>query len=215
MTEQVNVEELWAKTRQMLEQGDINPPLWEAAATVQPITLDEDTLVLGLPAVQMRHASYLETAINKSRLQQILESLTGQRLDLRVIEGTTAQDWERIKQRQQISVDATVARVRAQAAGRGTVATWQEGAKQVAEMLSGTRARARSIDLAQLLVKTLPQIWEIEQTARQQDPDNEDVHSQQLDRIVERVATYCNLPAPVVALEYLRYRSAKDKAKKT
>lgn len=212
MNGEVNVEELWERTRQQLEQGDINRPLWEAAAAARAIALDENNVILALPASEMRHASYLETAINKSRIQQILESLTGRRLDLRVIEGRTAEDWARIKQREQAATDTTATRLRARAASQTTLDTWQVGGRQVAEMLSGTRARARSIGLAQLLLKVLPTIWETEQEARQQDSDNEDLHNQQLDRILERVATYCNLPAPVVALEYLRYRSAKDKA---
>ena len=75
MSEEVNVKELWEQTRQMLHEGPINRALWDAAATIQPITIDQDTLILGLTAGQIQHASYLETAINKSRLQQILQTL--------------------------------------------------------------------------------------------------------------------------------------------
>jgi len=211
MTEQIAVEKLWEQTRQMLQEGPANPPLWDAAAAVQPITVDQNTVVLGLPAGQMRHASYLETAVNKSSIQQILKSLTGQDLDVRVITGTTQQDWQRLKQREQASMDTTTTAARAQVAGQAAVNVWREAGQQVINIFTGTRARAHSIHLAQLLVKALPLIWETEQQARLQAPEAEEVHSQQLDRILERVATYCNLPPPVVALEYLRYRSAKDK----
>ena len=211
MSEEVNVKELWEQTRQMLHEGPVNRALWDAAATVQPITIDQDTLILGLTAGQMQHASYLETAINKSRLQQILQTLTGRHLDLRVITGTAYDDWNRLKQREQASMDTTTATARARVAGQTIVNTWRDGAQEVINIFAGTRARARSIHLAQLLIKALPLIWEVEQRARQQDPEAEELHSQQLDRILERVATYCNLPPPVVALEYLRYRSAKSK----
>ncbi len=211
MTEEISAEELWEETRHALQQGDINRPLWEAAAAVRPITVDQDTLILGLPPAERQHASYLETAVNKSRIQQIFESLVGRRLDLRVISGTTEQDWERLRQREQGSMDATAARARAQVTGRGALNAWREGGQEVSALLKGTRARAGSMHLAQSLIKALPLIWQTEQEARQQEAAAEDMHSQQLDSILERVATYCNLPAPVVALEYLRYRSAKDK----
>lgn len=211
MTEEINVEQLWQATRQMLQEGEVNRPLWEAAAAVRPITVDQDTVILGLEASQMQHASYLETAVNKSRIQQIFESLVGRRLDLRVIPGTTQQAWERLKQREQDSIDTTAARARVHIAGQAALNVWREGSQEVGVLLKGTRAQARSMQLAQSLIKALPLIWQTEQKARQQEPEAEELHSQQLDRVLERVATYCNLPPPVVALEYLRYRSARDK----
>ncbi len=211
MTEELDVQQLWQQAQDMLRAGEINRALWDAAAAVQPITIDADTLILGLPSGQMQHASYLETAANKTRLQQILESLAGRRLDLRVISGTTQEAWQRLQQREQAVAETTVSAARTRAAGQTAINIWREGGQQINQIFTGARARARSIDLAQLLTQALPLIWETEQKARQQDPEAQDLHSRQLDRILDRIATYCNVPGPVVALEYLRYRSAQDK----
>ena len=53
-------------------------------------------------------------------------------------------------------------------------------------------------------------IEKCEQAAREEAPDDDELHDQQVNRIVDRIATYCNVSATVVALEYLRYCREQD-----
>ena len=172
--------------------------------------IDDDTVVVGLQPAQMRFGSYIETGRNKAQLQQLLAQISGRHLDVRVIEGTTVAHWERIKQRESAGMQAATADVRARTAQKDARAIWNGGAEQIYEIFTGTRARARGTDLARLMGKSVVAMREVERAARQETPDDDELHSQQLNRIIDRVATYCSVPSTIVALEYLHYCEQQD-----
>jgi len=207
----VDIQQLWQEVNQLLREGAVNRPLWDAVATAQPLVLDGDTLVLGLTPQNMRHASYLETDINRARVRQILHARTGRNLDITVIEGTEAGDWERTKERKKAEEERTIGAIRRRASYRGAEAVWGQANEQLSEIFSGSRARAYATVKARLLVKTFPGILAAEQKARQEDPGADDAHQRYLNRLIDRVATYTDVPATVVALEYLRYAAYKQK----
>ena len=205
MTEELEAQQLWDQMCKGLHEGDLNPPLWEAVDAVSAVVVDGDTLIVGIEPARMQHASYIETTRNKAIVQDALEQASGRRLDVRVISGRTAADWERVKAREAASVETATAQMRVTTAQRGARDLWREGAEEVFEIFTGTRARARGTDLARLMLEAVAAMYEVEQTARKETSGDEELHSQQLNRIIDRVATYCSVPPPIVALEYLRY----------
>lgn len=210
MAEELDVGELWRQMVALLHKGDMNPQLWEAVDAVRPLTVDEDTVVVGLEPAQMRFGSYIETGRNKALLQQLLEQVSGRHLDVRVIAGTTVERWERIKQRESAGMQAVTADARTRTTQKGARAIWSGGAEQIYEIFTGTRARARGTDLARLMGKSVVAMREVERAARQEAPNDDELHSQQLNRIIDRVATYCSVPSTIVALEYLHYCEQQD-----
>ncbi len=210
MAEQLDAEKVWHQMRELLHKGDLNPPVWAAVDTVRPLTVDGDTLIVGVTTADMQHAGYIETGRNKAQLQELLEQVIGRRLDVRVINGTTVEDWERIKQRESAGLEAATVHARTRIAQKGGRAVWQQGAERVFAIFTGTRARARGTDLARLLRESVVAMREVERAARADSPDDEELHDQQLNRIIDRVATYCSVPPTVVALEYLHYCDDED-----
>jgi len=210
MAEDIDVQQLWEEMTQLLHKGDLKPPLWEAVDAVTPLLVDEDVLVVGLAPAQMQHAGYIETSQNKSQLQDLLEQVAGRRLDIRVIPGTTVANWERAKERETAGVEKAVAEVRIRTVQKGAREVWRQGLEDVVEVFTSSRARARGTDLARLMAKALAKTYKVEQTAREEAPKDEELHDQQVNRIIDRIATYCNVSATVVALEYLRYCREQD-----
>ncbi len=210
MAEQLDTERIWSQMRELLHRGDMNPPLWAAVDTARPLTVDDDTVIVGVTTAEMQHASYIETGRNKAQLQELLQQASGRRLDVRVINGTMVEDWERIKQRESAGVETATTQAQVRIAQKGGRAIWQDGAERVFAIFTGARARTRGTDLARLLRESVAAMREVEQTARADSPDDEELHSQQLNRVIDRVATYCSVPPPVVALEYVRYCRDKD-----
>ncbi len=205
MAEDLDAQQLWEDMTQLLHEGDLNPRLWDAVDAVTPLVVDEGTVIVGLEPAQMQHAGYIETGQNKAYLQDLLEQITGRRLDIRVISGTTVASWERTKRREAAGIDEAVAQVQTRVAEKGAREIWRQGLEKVVEIFIGSRARARGTDLARLMAKALAKTYEVEQAARAEAPDDEELHNQQVNRIIDRIATYCNVSSTVVALEYLRY----------
>ena len=212
MPAELDVEALWQQVNEAIRRGPINRGLWEAAAVAKPLTIEGDTLVLGFEPKDMRHASYLETTVNKTRIQEILQARTGRRLDIKCIEGATLQAWENVKQREaerEARLRASVEHVQAHGT---TIRAWEDLNQRLISIFSSTEARRLPGVQATLLVKSLPMVYETDSQVRTSDPGAEVIHNRELNRIFEKLGTYCDLPPTQVALEYMRYRSSRKSA---
>lgn len=183
--------------------------LWEAVQAAVPLTIEGEMLVLGFDPKDMRHASYVETRINKSQVQQVLQAKTGKRLDIRCIEGATVEAWERTKAREADRERATQEALDAQRAHSASIQGWSQLGADLQALFASTEARRYATSQAQLLIKALPMVYDTESRVRQQDPEAAHEAVMGLNRAFDRIATVCDLPATQVALEYLRYKATR------
>ncbi len=203
---------IWAEVNRLLREGPVNRALWDAAETAQALALDGNTLILGLTAANFRHASYLQTDVNRAKLRQLLQQASGLDLDLRVIQGSTVEDWERTRQREQEAEERAVAGIRRSAKFKGAEAIWDNAYHEMHQIFIGVRARAYGTTQARLLIKALPQVYKAEQAARAEEPEAEEIHERQLNRMLDRIATNTTLSPTAVALEYLRYSATQKRS---
>jgi len=206
---ELDLEELWKGVIEGLHRGPVNRSLWDAAAHAKPLCIEDETLILGLSPREMRYAGYLQTAPNRARIQEILLARTGHRLDLRVIEGTTLDDWRRVKQVERLTEERAEDHVRETEARRESVRAWADLNDALIKLFSSVQMRRYPINLARTFVKALSMLYETDTKARAQDPDGTVFHDRELNRVCDKLATYCDLPSTVVAMEYLRYRASR------
>lgn len=210
MSGQVDVAKLWAEVNETLHQGPINRPLWEAARTVVPLLIEEETntLVLGMPTARMDLASHLETRVNKARLQEIVQAKLGRRLDIRVIEGDTLAAYERAVERDRSRArSAEAAHARAMQV-QTAAASWDALNEQLLLAHSRVEGRRFVTTRAKFLLRCVRMTVEAEDRIREQEPGKDEFHERQLARTLEKIAGLTDAPAIVVATEYWRYRSS-------
>ncbi len=209
MAADIDLQKLWQAVNQALRRQPVSRAVWEAADAAVPLELDGEMLVLGFEPRDMRHASYLETTVNKARIQEILQAKTGKRLDVRCIEGTAPDTWENTKAReaeQQARTRAGFDHLRT----HGTAITaWETLSHNLTNLFANTEARRLYTVQAATLVKVLPMVYETDTSARAADPDATAINDRELNRIMDKLATFADLPPTQVALEYLRYRGSR------
>ena len=211
MSEAQDLTALWTNVNIELRKGDIDRSLWEAARAAQPLLIEDDTLVLGLKPGEMRMAGYLTTPAKRTQIQAILQRLHGSRLDIQVIEGQTPEDWEKYKQRHQAQTDRTLDEAQFRSQHKGALGVWEGLAVDMHRLFTETQQRRFAEQLARLLIRALPIIAEAEEKARAAEPEAEQLHFTHLNRAFDKLSTYTDIPAPIVALEYLRYRSSRKR----
>ena len=209
MSQQPDLDQLWQQVNEALHRGPINRPMWEAAMAAKPLSVEGETLILGFEPKDMRHASYLETTVNRTRVQEILQARTGRRLDIKCIEGASLEHWQRTKERE----SETEARARAslehiQAHGT-SVRAWEDLNQRLVRLFSATEARRFPSVLAGMLVRALPMVFETDSQVRTSDPGAETIHNRELNRIFDKLGTYCDMAATQVALEFMRFRGTR------
>ncbi len=215
MSGQIDVRKLWDAVNQTLHEGAINRPLWEAARTAVPLVIEEesDTLVLGMPTARMDLAGHLDTRVNKARLQEIVQAKLGRRLDLRIIEGETVEAYERATERERMRA-ASAEAAHAKAMGVQTAAaSWDALNEQILMSHTQTEGRRFVTNRARFLIRCVRMTADAEDRIREREPNKEDFHERQLARTLEKVASLTDAPVVLVTLEYLRYRSSRQRTR--
>lgn len=209
MPETPDLEAVWKQINVELKKGSINRSLWEAAGAAKALTIDEGKFILGLAPAEMRLSGYLTTPQNRVQIEALLQKLIGQRLEVTVIEGATAEAWAKYKERLQSQVDHTLDAAQFRSEHKGGLGVWDNLAADMHKMFSETQLRRFPEQVARLLIRLLPVIADAEDKAREAEPEAEQLHFTHLNRSFDKVATYTDVPAPIVALEYIRYRSSR------
>ncbi|MHB8995061.1 MAG: hypothetical protein ACYC63_07425 [Armatimonadota bacterium] len=211
MPDSSDLQAAWKQVDVEVKKGSINRSLWDAIAAAQPLAIDGDKFIVGLSPANMRMGGYMTTPQNRRQIESVLQKETGQQLELTVIEGDTAAAWERYKERMQSQVDHTLDQAQFRSEHKGALGVWDTLAADMHRMFSETQLRRFPEQVARLLIRLLPVVGEAEDKAREAEPEAEQVHFTHLNRAFDKISTYTDIPAPIVALEYIRYRSSRKR----
>jgi len=200
-------EKIWRETTDVvLLRSDRFGPLNQAMQAAIPITLDESLMVLSLPGAERHLAGHMETAANRNAILNALEFTSGRRLDFRIIEGSSADDWEALKQGEQRAREtATRSRREAGAAPRTTAAPgegpWDELIQRIHRQYQQIPKRQYPQAKARYMREALTWIAATDQELRYQGDLDEDAHERALARALERLSAVLELPPLLVALQ--------------
>ncbi|MCG9895019.1 MAG: hypothetical protein MH204_06055 [Fimbriimonadaceae bacterium] len=173
--------------------------VWTAIRTVVPIAFEEGVFVLGLPHQDSELVGHLRLAQTKRAIETALAGQFNKRVEMRVITGTTPQDWETEKRRdaeKRRLQEQALARARAEhAAGK----SWETIYEQLSRKYAATPARSLPQNRAKFFLEAVDIVAE----ALIETPISDDMAERNYARCLERIATYCELPSAYVAVRVL------------
>ena len=191
--------EVWAEVLPDLRKGVTGVGVWAALNGARPITVEDGTLILGLPSQENELAGHLRLAQTRKLIETEVGRHFEQALNLRVIEGTTAEDWATEKIR-----DAEKRRLQVQSLERAR-AQVQAGTswEGVYEQLSRKFAETPNRSLPQNRAKFFMEAVEIVAAAVRETPVTDDLAERNYARCLERVSQYSDVPSTLVAVKVL------------
>jgi hypothetical protein len=220
--------DLWHDVVVEIKKRIMQPSFWQAVEAVIPITVDDKTLVVGLPVAAGYYSSHLTGNENRNQIERIIQDLLGYRLTFRLIEGTEESDWEDVKRREEAAKSAqqafrsrfdggpAVSSSSPNASGEApvrTVLTWESLMERIFATYSRSQGHHLPQGRVQYLLLVLPVIAEGSQKLMEAAPHDKDRNERALARILDKVAGLVEVPSAVVALELARYQqSAKKRA---
>jgi hypothetical protein len=209
-------EKIWREaTDVVLLRSDRFGPLNQAMQAAIPITLDEDMLVLSMPGSERHLSGHMETAANRNSILNALELTSGQRLDFRLIDGSSVEDWERMKEVQQKARQAAT-RAEAYSSAAPSVQSrpgegpWDEVIQRIHRQYQVVPKRQYPQSKARYLREALSWIAAIEEDLRLHDGFDEDLHERALARAIERLGAVLDLPAVLIALQMENMKRAGE-----
>ncbi len=200
-------QKIWREaTDVVLIRSDRFGPLNQAMQAAVPITVDEDLLVISVPGSERHLAGHMETASNRNSILNALELVAGRRLEFRIIDGGTVEEWNALKEAES-RARVTAARPReapaaqARPAARAGEGPWDEVIQRIHRQYQQLPRRQYPQSKARYLRDALGWIARAEEELRYEGDVDEETHERALARAVERLAAVLELPPVLVALQ--------------
>ncbi|RYG49738.1 hypothetical protein EON79_00325 [bacterium] len=174
--------------------------VWAALNAARPVALEDGILVLGLPHKDGELAGHLRLPNHSRVIEHITGQILGQQLRVRIIEGTTSEDYEIFKRRElerRRLQEAGMERLRKEASAK---TNWDT----VYDALSRRYAAMSNKSLPQNRGRFFDEAVELVAEARRNQETFDEAGERNFARCLERVSQYSEVPSPIVAVEVLR-----------
>jgi hypothetical protein len=194
------VAELWEQIAPKVREGVTGIGVWTALKTCVPVVLEEGVLVLGVPAGGSELGGHLRMPMTARLIETIATQTVGSPVRLRVIDGTSLEDWEVNKRRdaeRRRMQEAEMAKMKAQLESK---TSW-EG---IYEKLTREFAAVQNRSLPQNRARFFDAAISIVAEARKDQSVFDDNNERNFARCIERISQYTEISSTYVAYEILK-----------
>jgi len=197
--------QMWLQAAEKVKDRVIAPTLYRALELPTGITIDGDEFILGFSNQDLPMAGHLRSAQHKAIIDQCVSDIVKRKVRVKIIEGTTIQDYENYK-RQQAARNATQTTISAQREHeRQVLAAWDE----VGEKITRAYARLNLRQLAQQRAQFMMDAFVVINQAVKEmgyDDNADELQKRALARVFEKFATVVEIPSTMLAYEFLKLR---------
>ncbi len=198
-------QQVWLQTVEKVKDRVIAPTLYRALEMGVGLTIDGDYFVVGFSSADYPMSGHLRSSQHLPVIEKCLSEVIGRKVRLRVVEGTTLQDYENFKK-----IKATADAVRSTLSERKErerqiEETWDE----VAEKITRGYMRLPLRQLAQTKGIFIMEAFKfINQAVNQLEYSNnsDEMHKRALSRVFEKLANVVEVPSAMLAYEFFKLR---------
>lgn len=209
---QAEARKMWLEAVERVKDRTLAPVLWRALETGAGVTAEGDFFVVGFPPSDAPMSGYLTSSDHRVTIERVLTELLGKPTRLKVIEGTSVADYEAAKKRDAAAEQARAAVQERKRIERAAEREWETIAEQCARSYANLPFRQLPQMRGQYLFDAVEIISEAMDRIHP-GGNMDEVSHRALARVVEKVATLVDVPAAVIALELVRYRREKARAR--
>jgi hypothetical protein len=185
----------------------------EVMEAAVPIALENNTFVCGLPSVKFPLSGFLIADQVKNTIEAILRQAAGHSIRFEVIDGTTIEDWQQIKQRRDRAHSAVIAMAEQNVELHHFEDVLNQVVGEIRHRVTSARDRNFPHVRAQLILDIVPQLSDAVDMLFPEDEGHD--AGRVLARSIDRVATFLDLPPLTLALEMERYHREQVAARQT
>lgn len=189
------MQQAWNAIRERVKQQVTGRTLYRALDALQLVTIEGETVVLGLPHEEYQLAGHLNAPTVRKWIEQYIEEAYAIRPQLVIIEGATLQDWQLHQRKQEELRRLSEQGVRKREAETRTYTNWEAVYEQVGRKFAETPGRSLATNRARYLNEMIAFVRD----ALQRIPVETEADERQLNRIIERIANNAEAPSAIVA----------------
>ncbi|MFN7017982.1 MAG: hypothetical protein ACK4RG_01750 [Fimbriimonadales bacterium] len=189
------MQQAWSLIRERVKQQVTGRTLYRALDALQLVTIEGDTVVLGLPHEEYSLAGHLNAPTVRKWIEQFLAEAYAIRPQLVIIEGVTLHDWQLYQRKQEELRRLSEQGTRKRETETRSYTNWETVYEQVGRKFAETPGRSLATNRARYLNEMI----EFVRDALQRVPVETEADERQLNRVIERIATNVDAPAAIVA----------------
>ncbi|MCS7300264.1 MAG: hypothetical protein NZ556_01735 [Fimbriimonadales bacterium] len=189
------MQQAWQLIRERVKQQVTGRTLYRALDALQLITIEGETVVLGMPHEEYQLAGHLNNPTVRRWLEQYLEEAYAFRPQVVIIEGVTLHDWQIYQRKQEELRRLSEQGARKREFEARAYTTWDAVYEQAGRRFAEIPGRSLAVNRARYLNEMIDFVRD----ALQRIPVESDADERQLNRVIERIATNADAPAAVVA----------------
>jgi hypothetical protein len=196
---------LWANTVDRLKDRINNRSFWEALEATHAITVESDSLIVGLDAENFNRSSHILQVSTLNTVHRTIEEVFNRPLHLKLIEGRGLADWEAHKSREERLTTSRQTPTQQYAPAAQTSDSWEGVYEQLSRLFAQAGYRSLPQGKARYANEALYLLVEAMDTIYPEPPDEHSERS--LARALDRIAASADIPASVIAFEMERLRA--------
>lgn len=178
----------------------------DALKIAVPIAFDDNIFVVGFASRDYPMAAALSGATVKNTIEGILRQAAGHNIILEVIEGTTMADWEEIHERRVRAQSAMIAMAERKVGEHHFDDVLNQIVGEIRHRVSQVQSRSLPQVRAELVLDIAPSLADAEEMLFGDQASHEAQRA--MARVIDRIATFLDVPPLTLALEIERHRRA-------
>lgn len=213
---EIDVNRLWQWVTTRVKAQTNSPGLWRSMEAAHPIVVEGNLVVLGFGPEQSHMRGLLLDNRHQRMIEQVMETGTRKKYQLRIIDGETLADWESFKSHaeevQRLAQASRAPKTTAPSAGAAPGATdssdtgtWEDIGEKLVRKIGTIPTRAMPSVQGRLLLEAVDTLAAAHPRLMPETPSEQDERA--LSRIMDRLAERLGTPASTISyLLYARLR---------
>ena len=201
----VQAHQLWQQAAEKVKDKVIAPTLYRALELGVGITLDGDEFILGYSSADLPMSSHLRSSQYMALIEQCLSEVLKQKVRLKIIEGTSVQDYEKHLELLNMTYTTHATMSARREKERAVELAWEEVAEKITRGYAKLQMRQFAQSRAQFVKYAFGVINEAVNKFNYSD-ESDEIHKRALSRIFEKFATVIETPSTMLAYEFFKLR---------
>ena len=201
---------IWAEVVETVKDNVMSPSVFMALETAVPIDEEPGLFIIGFSSQDMPKAGYLRAASVMPLIERCISDAVGAETKLEVVEGSSLEEYQRIKEVAEIAKKAVHRSTEARQAQRRIDAYWESIGEKCTRGFAKCENRTFNTTKAEFMLTA----WEfINEGLEHFDYDNNknQLHSRCLSRVFDKLGNSMELPPALLAYMFFEWRKAQKK----
>ncbi len=190
-----DISEIWGDALPKVKQGVTGMGVWAALNACKPVALEDGVFVLGMPYEESELTGHLRIPMTARLIEETVSKIVGTEVSVRVIEGTSDEEWERAKKRDQEALRLQAKAMEKERSQLEARSSW-EG---VYEQLGRRFAALSNKSLPQTRAKFLKDAVAMLADVRKSSGGSDEYGERNFARCIERVSQFTEVPSGIIA----------------